>query len=170
MSEQDKTYNFGSIGPGFCPSDDVQLELVGEVSEIEPGGRVIWSTKGKQRFIHRDINALGFGESFQIASYHAVAGFDCCPYAIQFHRPSPGAIAVLESVRQGDQEQLMASCVFEAFGVSEYGPIAVAWPAYTQDRPLEFSFHNPLDQPLLSFCLSLHVMAPKDFADRWGER
>lgn len=170
MSEEGKSYNFGSMGYGFCEQDLVQLEMVGEVPEIESGGRVAWSTRGKQRFIHRDINALGFGEGYQIASYHAVAGFDCRPYAIQFHQSSPNAICILESVKQKDQEQLMGpppSCGFEIFSISEHDPIVIAWPIYTQDRPLEFSFHNPLDQPLLSFYLSLHVTAPKDFANRW---
>jgi hypothetical protein len=161
-----------------CPMMDfVQLEMVGTVPEIAPNGHLQWLTNVQCLFIHRmdpeisedDDGNLFEAQPYRVAPYNKIANFEMYPHQAQFHAPDPGSICVLDSVRQGDLEQLAMRGMVEIFCGGQHGPIPVAWPMFFHENPLTFTFFNPLDRPLPSFNLSLFVEAPKDFASRWLE-
>lgn len=162
-----------------CHTDNVQLEMIGTVPEIPAGCHLQWLTNARCLFIHRippevsedDDGNLFETQPYRVVSYSKIANFEMYPKAIHFHRPEPGTICVLESVRQGDLEQILNSAQFPIFEISKSydEPLCVAWPMFFFENPLAFTFFNPLDKPLPSFNLSLFIDAPKDFANRWYE-
>ncbi len=166
------------IKPWCGYTEPVQLEMDSDVPTMQPGERYVWHSSGKQRFIHHtypklelddDGNIIRAGGGGAAGYKDVVPGFEMSPRAIQFHRPDDSALCILEGVLHLEIEQIVQSttALLEIFLICAYGPLAIAWPTFSEDKPLALTFHNPMKRVLPSFSLSLFLDVPKDFASRW---